>query len=150
MFKTLEQACTPRQSVFDPAISDTVYNIDDLPRIDAQRFFKENYVTEGMRLLLTEVFKRLEGKSQSSSGAFLLSQAMGGGKTHNLIALGLLAKQPNLRPPVMNGFYTPGPLGAVRVVAFSGRNTNTPFGLWGEIAKGLNRHDVFKDYYQPL
>lgn len=150
MFQTLAQACTPRQSVFDPDIRDTVYNIDDLPQIDAQRFFKENYVTEGMRLLLTEVFKRLEGKSQSSSGAFLLSQAMGGGKTHNLIALGLLAKHPNLRGPVMNPFYTPGPLGAVRVVAFSGRNTNTPFGLWGEIATGLNRQDVFKEYYSPL
>src|SRR5579859_249947 len=150
MFKTLEQACTPRQSVFDPAISDTVYNIDELPRIDAARFFAENYVTEGMRLLLTEAFKRLEGKSQSSSGAFLLSQAMGGGKTHNLIALGLLAMYPKLRASVMGGFYSPGPLGAVRVVSFTGRNTNTPFGLWGEIARGLNRQDVFKDFYSPL
>src|SRR5205085_11029800 len=128
-------------------VTDTVYNVDELPRIDASRFFAENYVTEGMRLLLTEAFKRLEGKSQSSSGAFLLSQAMGGGKTHNLIALGLLAMYPGLREPVMRGFYTPGPLGAVRVVSFSGRNTNTPFGLWGEIARGLNRQDVFREYY---
>ncbi len=89
MFKTLEQSCTPRRSVFEPSIGDTVYNIDELTRIDAATFFSENYVTEGMRVLLTEAFKRLEGKSQSSSGAFLLSQAMGGGKTHNLIALGL-------------------------------------------------------------
>jgi len=150
MVSTLEQACTPRRSVFDPTVSDTVYNIDDLARIDGSRFFAENYVTEGMRLLLTEAFKRLEGKSQSSSGAFLLSQAMGGGKTHNLIALGLLALHPGLREPAMRGFYTPGPLGAVRVVSFSGRNTNTPFGLWGEIARGLNRQEVFKDFYQPL
>ncbi len=69
MYKTLEQTCVPRQSVFDPAISDTVYNIDELSRIDPTRFFAENYVTQGMRLLLTEAFKRLEGKSQSSSGA---------------------------------------------------------------------------------
>lgn len=150
MFKTLDQACTPRQSVFDPAIRDTVYNIDELSQIAAPTFFAENYVTEGMRQLLTEAFKRLEGKSQSSSGAFLLSQAMGGGKTHNLIALGLLAMYPNLRQSVMGGFYTAGPLGAVRVVSFTGRNTNTPFGLWGEIAKGLNRQDVFRDYYSPL
>ncbi|MGH2388918.1 MAG: DUF499 domain-containing protein, partial [Chloroflexota bacterium] len=150
MFKTLQQACTPRQSAFDPTTSDIVYNIDNLPQIDGASFFAENYVTEGMRSLLTEAFKRLEGKSQSSSGAFLLSQAMGGGKTHNLIALGLLAKHPNLRGKVMQDFYTPGPLGAVRVVTFSGRNTHTPFGLWGEIAKSLNRQDVFKDFYQPL
>ncbi len=150
MFKTLEQACTPRRSVFDPAIRDTVYNIDELNRIDAARFFAENYVTDGMRQLLTETFKRLEGKSQSSSGAFLLSQAMGGGKTHNLIALGLLAADPRLRAEVMRPFYETGPLGAVRVVAFSGRNTNTPYGLWHEIAKGLNRRDIFRDYYEPL
>ncbi len=150
MFKTLAQACTPRQSVFDPSISDTVYNIDELTHIDATRFFAENYVTEGMRILLTEAFKRLEGRSPSSSGAFLLSQAMGGGKTHNLIALGLLAMHPNLRASVMGGFYAPGPLGTVRVVTFTGRNTNTQIGLWGEIAKGLNRQDAFKDFYTPL
>lgn len=46
MFKTLEQACTPRRSVFDPTIGDTVYNIDDLNHINAERFFAENYVTE--------------------------------------------------------------------------------------------------------
>jgi hypothetical protein len=150
MYKTLEQTCVPRRSVFDPAISDTVYNLDDLPDIDPTRFFAENYVTDGMRQLLTEAFKRLEGKSPSSSGAFLLSQAMGGGKTHNLIALGLLAMNPQARSGVMGSFYSPGPLGAVRVVSFSGRNTNTPFGLWGELARDLNRQDALGDYYSPL
>jgi len=31
-----------------------------MTRVDATRFFTENYVIEGMRLLLTEAFKRLE------------------------------------------------------------------------------------------
>src|SRR5260370_18798841 len=75
---------------------------------------------------------------------------MGGGKTHNLIALGLLAMNPKLRASVMGDFYTPGPLGGVRVVSFTGRNTNTPYGLWGALANELNRQDVFKDYYSPL
>jgi len=150
MPETLAQACTPRPSVFDPAIGDTVYNIDDLPQIDPHRFFAENYPTQGMRQLLAEAFKRLEGKSQSTSGAFLLSQSMGGGKTHNLIALGLLAKHPDLRAGVMADFYAPGPLGAVRVVTFSGRKTNTPFGIWGEVAAQLNKQEVFKDFYSPL
>lgn len=48
---------------------------------------------------------------------------MGGGKTHNLLALGLLAKHPAFRPegdePV---FYDPdSTLGEVKVIAFSGR-----------------------------
>src|SRR5205823_1729463 len=136
-----------RQSVFDFAGRDTVYNVDDLNSIDPRAFFAENYPTEGMRQLLTEGLKRLEGKSTSAAGAFLLSQSMGGGKTHNLIALGLLARHPELRVQVTQGFYTPGPLGAVRVVAFSGRTMNTPFGIWGEIAEGLNKKDAFRDFY---
>ena len=148
--KTLEQACQPRASVFDPAVRDTVYNIDDLNVINANAFFAENYVTQGMQQLLTETFKRLEGKSQNTSGAFLLSQSMGGGKTHNLIALGLLAKNPSLRQQVMDDFYAPGPMGAVRVATFSGRKTHTPFGIWGEIATQLNKRGMFQDFYSPL
>jgi hypothetical protein len=75
---------------------------------------------------------------------------MGGGKTHNLIALGLLARHPELRPSVMSGFYQPGPLGRVEVVTFSGRKTDTPFGIWGEIAEQLNKREALADFYQPL
>jgi hypothetical protein len=103
-----------------------------------------------MKILLSEAFKRLEGKSANASGTFLLSQSMGGGKTHNLLALGLLARHPGLRAPVMAGFYQPGPLGAVRVLAFSGRKTRTPFGIWGELAEQLGRREALKDFYSPL
>lgn len=147
--KSLEQACTPRSSVFDASARDTVYNIDDLSSIDPGKFFAENYVTDGMRQLLSETFKRLEGKG-SAAGAFLLSQSMGGGKTHNLIALGLLARHPELRAGVMSDFYQPGPLGRVDVVTFSGRKTHTPFGIWGEIAEQLNKKDAFSAFYSPL
>ena len=148
--KTLDQACTPRQSAFEYAGKDTVYDLTDLDSINADEFFDENCVTEGMRQLLTEAFKRLEGRQPGTPGAFLLSQSMGGGKTHNLISLGLLARRPDLRKSVMAGFYEPGALGAVRVVAFTGRTTNTPYGIWGEIATQLNRRDAFKDLYSPL
>jgi hypothetical protein len=147
--RSLREACVPRKSVFEQRARDTVYNIDDLAEIDPGQFFAENFVTEGMKVLLTEAFKRLEGES-SSAGAFLLSQSMGGGKTHNLIALGLLARFPSLRTSVMGEFYTPGPLGAVRVVTFSGRHSNTPFGVWGELAEQLGRKEVFADFYGPL
>ena len=133
--QTLAQACVPRSSVFDPAIRDTVYNIDDLGTINADRFFTENYLTDGMKTLLSETFKRLEGRSENAPAAILLSQSMGGGKTHNLLAVGLLAKYPSQRARVMGSFYSPGSLGTVRTVAVSGRKTNTPFGIWGEIAK---------------
>lgn len=82
---SLEQLCKPRQSVFDRARRDVVLDLTDLVegRIDAKEFFKENCQTDGMKRLLRESFRRLEGKSQQ--GVFVLSQAMGGGKTHNMI-----------------------------------------------------------------
>ena len=102
-----------------------------------------------MRTLLTEGFRRLEG--QSTQGVFKLTQAMGGGKTHNLLALGLLAKHPQHRAEVMGGFYTPDAgLGPVWVVAFSGRESDAPLGVWGAIAEQLGKRDQFKDYYAPL
>ena len=148
--KTVRQACVPRAATFDLARRDTVLDLSDLvaDRIDPALFFAENHVTEGMRTLLTEAFRRLEGKS--TQGVFKLTQAMGGGKTHNLLALGLLARQPELRADVMGGFYRPDDIGPVRVVAFSGRESDAPFGVWGAIAEQLGRRDQFSDYYSPL
>ena len=148
--KTLKQSCTPRASAFDPARRDTVLDLSDLveQRIDPEAFFAENHITEGMKTLLTEGFRRLEGKS--AQGVFKLTQAMGGGKTHNLLALGLLARHPELRGEVMSGFYRPGDIGPVRVVAFSGRESDAPLGIWGAVAEQLGRREHFNDYYAPL
>ena len=148
--KTVKQACVRRASTFDPTRRDTVLDLTDLidNRIDPSEFFAENHITEGMKTLLTEGFRRLEGKS--TQGVFKLTQAMGGGKTHNLLALGLLAKHPDYRSEVMGGFYTPGNLGALRVVAFSGRESDAPLGVWGAIAEQLEKKQQFKDYYTPL
>ena len=149
--QTVKQACDPRPSTFDPSRRDTVLDLDDLvaDRIDAGEFFAENYITEGMSTLLTEGFRRLEGRS--TQGVFKLTQAMGGGKTHNLLALGLLAKHADYRADVMGTFYTPDThLGPVRVVAFSGRESDAPLGIWGAIAEQLGKRDQFNDYYSPL
>lgn len=148
--QTLDQACKPRDSIFDPSRRDTVLDLTDLVsgRIDPEAFFRENHVTEGMRILLTEGFRRLEGKT--TQGVFKLTQAMGGGKTHNLLALGLLARQPEYRRAVMESFYIPGETGPVRVVAFSGRESDAPLGIWGSIATQLGKREQFADYYSPL
>ena len=148
--KTLNQTCKPRDSIFDSTRRDTVLDLTDLieDRIDPTEFFAENHITEGMKILLTEGFRRLEGRS--TQGVFKLTQAMGGGKTHNLLALGLLAKHPELRRQVMGGFYTPDDTGKVRVVAFSGRESDAPYGIWGSIAGQLGKKEQFTDYYSPL
>lgn len=150
--KTLRQACKPRLSVFDSRRRDTVHDLLDLVKgnLNPAEFFGENYVTQGMRTLLTEAFKRLEGGAQAQ-GIFRLSQSMGGGKTHNLLALGLLARHPEWREKIMSGFHKPNSsLGPVRVVAFSGRQTDVEYGIWGEIARQLGKEKDFAAYYTPL
>ncbi len=149
--RTLAESCKPRDSIFDTARRDTVLDLTDLiqGRIDPDTFFRENHITEGMRILLTEGFRRLEGKT--TQGVSKLTQAMGGGKTHLLNALGLLAQYPDYRRLVMGDFYTPAEhLGPVRVVAFSGRESDAPLGIWGAIAEQLGKKEQFADYYSPL
>ena len=149
---TVKQACVPRPGTFDASRRDTVLDLTDLvqDRIDPAAFFAENYITEGMKTLLTEGFMRLEG--QSTQGVFKLTQAMGGGKTHNQLALAcLLARNPGLRQEVMGGFYEPDQgLGRVRVVAFTGRESDAPLGIWGAVAEQLGKREQFADYYSPL
>ena len=149
--QSLKQLCTPRKSVFDKQRRDTVLDLVDLidDKIAPEDFFEQNYVTEGMKTLLEQSFRRLEGKS--SQGIFKLKQAMGGGKTHNLLTLGLLARYPQFREQVMGRFYKPdSSLGNVRVVSFSGRESDAPLGLWGSIAEQMDKRDQFKDLYTPL
>lgn len=148
--KSLKQLCKPRSSVFDPSRRDTVLDLTDLveDHIDAQDFFEENYITDGMRHLLRESFRRFERKS--TQGVYVLTQAMGGGKTHNMIALGLLAKNPKLRPKVMGSDYESAALARIRVVGFTGRESDAPLGIWGAIADQLGKKETFKDYYSPL
>ncbi|NLD43011.1 MAG: ATP-binding protein, partial [Chloroflexi bacterium] len=148
---TISQLCSLRSVVFDPQKRDTVLDLSDLisGRIDPDVFFEENYITEGMRGLLEHAFRRLEGKSEQ--GVFLLKQAMGGGKTHNLLSLGLLAQHPEYRERVMGGFHHPDPdLGPVQVIAFSGRETDAPYGIWGALAEQLGQKELFRELYSPL
>ena len=147
----LSTACKPRQSVFDRSRRDVVLNIDDLlkDRISPDQFFDENFITSGMQTLLDKVFERLEGRSNQAS-TFLLSQAMGGGKTHNMIALGLLAKNPALRSKILGKNGQGSRLGAIRVIGFNGRESDAKFGIWGELAEQVGKKEVFRDLYSPL
>lgn len=146
----MKQLCKPRNSVFDRTRRDVVLDLTDLiqGRIDADQFFEENYLTEGMKSLLREAFRRFEGRSDS--GVIKLTQAMGGGKTHNMIVLGLLAKYPQFRKKVMGDLHEPTHLGEVRVIAFTGRESDSPYGIWGALAEQLGKKDEFREYYSPL
>ncbi len=148
--KTLKQLCRPRKSVFDKERRDVVLDLTDLieDKIKPEEFFSENWTTAGMRHLLKEALRRFAGRS--ASGVIKLTQAMGGGKTHSMIALGLLAKHPELRKKLMGNDYQEKDLGEVRVVGFTGRESDAPLGIWGAIAEQLGKKEAFKDYYSPL
>lgn len=147
----LKTSCIPRESVFNRDRRDVVLNLSDLmeSKIDAEDFFEENFITSGMKTLLEKTFSRLEG-SRDQASTFLLTQAMGGGKTHNMIALGLLARNQELRLKIL-GAKSPGAkLGNVRVLGFTGRESDAPLGIWGSIAEQLGKKELFNNYYAPL
>ena len=148
---SIQQLCKPRDSVFVADRRATVLSLDTFlnDQVPGGKFFEENYFTQGMWTLVDRAFRHLGGSGAGSS-VFLLSQAMGGGKTHSMIALGLLAREPQLRTEVL-GDRDPAPgLGACRVVGFNGRSTDAPGGIWGSIAEQLGKGDQFAKYVSPL
>ena len=94
--------CKPRPSVFAADRRATVLSLDTFLKgqVNGPEFFEENFFTNGMLTLIDRAFRHLGGSGAGSS-VFLLSQAMGGGKTHSMIALGLLARDPELRNKVL-------------------------------------------------
>lgn len=128
----LKSLCSPRRSAFASDRRATVLNLDTFlnGQVHRAEFFEENYFTNGMMTLVDRAFRHLGGSGAGSS-VFLLSQAMGGGKTHSMIGLGLLARDPELRHRVL-GQQDPAPrLGRCRVVGFNGRNSDAPGGHLG-------------------
>jgi hypothetical protein len=135
---SLRQLCEPRESVFNRDRRATVLSLDTFLNgaVDGPSFFEENHFTAGMLTLVDRALRHLAGGDAGSS-IFHLSQAMGGGKTHSMIALGLLARDPQLRRDVL-GDKDPAPrLATTRVVGFNGRSTDAPGGIWGTLASQL-------------
>jgi hypothetical protein len=100
--ETVSQLCVPNKIVTSDILSDQVAQLEDFGsgKINGREFFRRNHFTAGLELLVRLGFRRLAGDPESE-GAYYLTQAMGGGKTHSLIALGLLATDPALRREVV-------------------------------------------------
>lgn len=143
---TVPEVCTLRDSVLTDAFRDYALNLSDLVqnKVDPEEFFEENYVTEGMQQLLRFAFERFRGDSQTS--VIKLTQAMGGGKTHNMIALALAARHPEFRKRLDADF--PAFDKPVRVAAFTGRESDTPYGIWGALADQIGKREEFSPYYK--
>lgn len=142
--ETLHKLCIPRNFEKDVDVQDITDMLQG--RIDPALFFETNYKTQGMSVLFKTAFERFKGKNQQQ--LIKLTQSMGGGKTHNMISLGLLAKHPEFREKIIGKDYSDDGLGKVDVLAFSGRESNTPNGIWGELAKQLGKEAEFKSLWE--
>jgi len=146
MLISVKDACVLQDNALDVHVSDQIEQLDELIRIEGsgEAFFEKTHITDGMRTLITEGIARLAGKSNQA--VFHLRQAMGGGKTHLLIGLGLLARSPDLRArvcpevPYIDRFNT------ARTAAFNGRNNPDHF-FWGEVAQQLGKAEDFRKFW---
>lgn len=147
MIKTVRDAFKIHPMVTDYRMTEAIENLSDLiaDEGDGAEFFERNYVTQGMSELFREGLLRLSGKSDQA--AFELSQAMGGGKTHLMVAFGLLARHPKLRAQVLPPeLYNRIHFDRARLAAFTGRNDPDHF-IWGEIGIQLGKADLARPYW---
>ena len=148
MLQTINDACEFKQEAIDYALSKQVEDLGDLvnhSEENAKAFFEKTYITDGMAQLLRQGLQRLSGGNDQA--AFELRQAMGGGKTHSMLALGYMAANPNVAGTasarITEGF-TPE---AAKVVVISGRNIDHDRFLWGTIAQQLGKGDEFSRFW---
>lgn len=123
---------------------------------DAEQFFREGtYPTDGMRMVVSEVFGRLSGDN-TAPAIHRLETAFGGGKTHTLIACAHLAHKGKeaaaFAGDLLDVSRLPGP-GDISVAAIAGdelpvqqpKGTRlVPYTLWGEIAYQLGGEDLYR------
>jgi hypothetical protein len=149
MLRTVKDACHLHPMALDYAMGEQIENLSDVIErnaADAREFFDKNFVTKGMNLLLSQGLKRLAGKSEQA--VFELKQAMGGGKTHSMIALGLLARDEALRKAITPDLAKDATFGDAKVVAINGRMKFEDIFLWGEIANQLGKKSEFSKFWK--
>lgn len=144
--KTVRSACALQEGALEIRVSDQITQLDQViaNEADGRKFFARTHVTGGLETLMKEGLARLSGKS--SQAIFHLKQAMGGGKTHLLTGMGLLARHPGLRDTVCPDLAARFPFNTAKVAAFNGRNRPNEY-FWGEIAKQLGKAEMFKEYW---
>ncbi len=123
---------------------------------DPALFYQRTFITEGMRLLLDSVIKRLAGRG--GDPVIQLQTAFGGGKTHTLLAVYHLAKgevpvsdMPGLSTLLDASGITELPRARVAVLDGSKSSPNQPVvregltirTLWGDLAWQLGGADGY-------
>ncbi len=163
--RDLFQTCTPRADVLSGELPDSVFAANlavvvaedpDAPDTyrDAETFFEVTHPSKGLGNLLDEALGRICGSKSGAAPVIRLETNLGGGKTHNLIALWHAAKG-RLDPVRATAFMDPANLPSSpveRVAVFVGTETGatsfperdgvTPTSPWGHIALQLGGSDA--------
>lgn len=148
----------PRADVLDGVLTDAVFaaSLDEVvagtaPDAygDAEAFFTSTYPSGGLRSLLDEVLGRIGGSRPDGAPVVRLETNLGGGKTHNLIAL-YHAARGHLDPMRAMEFMDPSRLPAEPVeqvgvfvgtasgaTSFAAIDGVTPNTVWGHLALQL-------------
>ena len=138
--------CDISPDAFSMSRSEQVEHLSSIGQADltaARAFYARNHVTSGMSEFLRGALKRLSGQSQQA--VFELRQAMGGGKTHNMIALGLLAQFPDLKEELPASITDGMGTEPARIATVNGRDVRNF--IWGDIAEQLDQADQFRDHW---
>jgi hypothetical protein len=144
--KTIRSACHLQPNALEINVGDQIEHLDQIIHdTNGQEYFKKTFITDGMKTLLSKGMARLAGKSNDA--VFHLKQAMGGGKTHLMVGLALLAKDSSLREIQIGSIPYQSKFNAAKIAAFNGRNNPHTY-FWGEIARQLDKEILFKEYWE--
>src|SRR5262245_5890581 len=101
--QTVFETCQPRDEVlrgelreqqFAASLTRVLRGDADAVYGDLATFFKNTYATGGLRSLLSETLGRLTGLKPTNAPVIRVETSFGGGKTHNLIALYHVCRDP--------------------------------------------------------
>jgi len=169
--KNILTACEPRKDILAGTFNPEIFtaSISGVLRFyagqkteihpmytDAGQFFRETtYPTDGLKMVLSEVFARLNGDN-TVPAIHRLETAFGGGKTHTLIACAHIGFKGSDLAPV-TAELLPGELlpaaGEVAVVGIAGEDIPVhktkgsklvPYTLWGEIAFQIGGKTLYR------
>ncbi len=148
MLKTVKDACKLHESTLEYQVAGGVENLAQVigAADEGRDFFEKSYMTAGMEDLLAQGLLRLSG--QTDQALFELAQAMGGGKTHLMAALGLLARHPSRRSEVLpQDVLNQLDDKSARVAVFDGRSSPDHY-LWGDIAEQIGSEKMIRPFWQ--
>lgn len=170
MVRSILEVCRPRKDILEGTFNPEIFtaglsqvmnayrggtSIAHKLYTDADQFFGDGtYPTEGLRMVLADVFGRIAGHNPPA--IHRLETAFGGGKTHILIALAHLALRGRELASVTQNIIDSSLLpaaGEVSVVGIAGdeipvhkpKGTKlVPYTLWGEIAYQIGGEALYR------